>query len=87
MSKRSERVSLRPETNGPEVTFHIRGEEPLLACLHQRHQSSDLETPDLELTSFLFVSQSEKRGRGEDGELGEELQKSIGFSPPVFHML
>lgn len=81
MSKPSERVSLRPETNGPEITFHIRGEEPRLACLHQRHQSSDLETPDLELTLFLFISQSEKRGRRGGWRAGKELQKSLGFSP------
>lgn len=74
----------RLKTNWPEITFHVRercrGEEPRLAGLHQRHRSSDLETPDLELTLSLFVSQSEKGGRVE--RVGEELQKSLGFSPP-----
>lgn len=74
MSKPSEQIPLSPQKNGPEITFRIRerchGEEPRLACLHHCHQSSDLETPDLELTLFLFVSQSERRGRGMEGRGG-----------------
>lgn len=90
--KISERRSLRLKTNRPEITFHIRercrGEEPGLACRHQRHQSSDLETPDLELTLFLFVSQSGNGGGGYRGGtcggLGRSCSKALDLAPQYF---
>lgn len=90
--KISERRSLRLKTSRPESTFQIcercRGEEPCLACRHQRHRSSDLETPDLELTLFLFVSQSGKRGRvergGTGGGLGRSSRKALDLAPQYF---
>lgn len=45
-----------------------------------RHRSSDLETPDLELTLFLFVSQSR------EGGTGRSRSKALDLAS-VFHML